>query len=260
MLKKRLFGLTILIVGIMMVFTLAGCGDNGDPTSPPGGGNDDGWPPSSELAKYGLGSWTQPTGLSGITWGTSTVGSLTKTTITFTGATTQTANAIDTYLPTASYPFGSGSPIDTGPTHYHAVFEKTDATYDYAVNYTFDVPSGGTIQLMRTTKGGGTPDPEGSFTITGTKPGTVSSNAAVHARTDSPTLVQLVGSLASSPGTGYFVISNNTVVWAKTPPNATYTIYVEIDDAAMYIRAANVAITSGGGTVDWSDFGSVPLN
>ena len=42
MLKKRLFGLTVLIVGIMMAFTLAGCGDNGDPSGPPwGSGGDD---------------------------------------------------------------------------------------------------------------------------------------------------------------------------------------------------------------------------
>ena len=36
MLKNSVFGMLILIVGIMLVFGLAGCGDNGDPTSPPG--------------------------------------------------------------------------------------------------------------------------------------------------------------------------------------------------------------------------------
>ena len=41
MLKKRLFGLTVLIVGIMMAFFLVGCGDDnlGDPSTPPGGSN-----------------------------------------------------------------------------------------------------------------------------------------------------------------------------------------------------------------------------
>ena len=37
MLKKRLFGLTVLVVGMTLAFTLVGCGDNGDPSSPPGG-------------------------------------------------------------------------------------------------------------------------------------------------------------------------------------------------------------------------------
>ena len=36
--KKNFFGVLALIVGFMLVFALAGCGDNGDPSSPPGGG------------------------------------------------------------------------------------------------------------------------------------------------------------------------------------------------------------------------------
>lgn len=37
MLKKRLSGILVLMAGIMLAFSLAGCGDNGDPTSPSGG-------------------------------------------------------------------------------------------------------------------------------------------------------------------------------------------------------------------------------
>jgi hypothetical protein len=37
LMKKRLLGLMILIVGFMVIFTFAGCGDNGDSSSPSGG-------------------------------------------------------------------------------------------------------------------------------------------------------------------------------------------------------------------------------
>jgi hypothetical protein len=36
MFKKRFFGMITLIVGVILIFSLIGCGDNGDPTSPPG--------------------------------------------------------------------------------------------------------------------------------------------------------------------------------------------------------------------------------
>jgi hypothetical protein len=37
MFKKRLFGMITLIVGVMLAFVVIGCGDTGDPSSPPGG-------------------------------------------------------------------------------------------------------------------------------------------------------------------------------------------------------------------------------
>ena len=40
--KKNLFGVMTLIVGVVLVFGLAGCGDNGDPSSPPGGNGGNG--------------------------------------------------------------------------------------------------------------------------------------------------------------------------------------------------------------------------
>ena len=66
MLKKRLFGLTVLIVGIMMAFTLAGCGDDssGDPSTPPGGGTTpgytSGWPSSAVLTEFKLSGLAKP--------------------------------------------------------------------------------------------------------------------------------------------------------------------------------------------------------
>ena len=36
--KKGFFGVLALVVGFVLMFGLAGCGDNGDPSSPPGGG------------------------------------------------------------------------------------------------------------------------------------------------------------------------------------------------------------------------------
>ena len=35
--KKNLFGVMTLLVGLVLMFALAGCGDDGDPSSPPGG-------------------------------------------------------------------------------------------------------------------------------------------------------------------------------------------------------------------------------
>ena len=68
MLKKKLFGILPLILGLMLVFTLIGCKDDG-----PGGiygGNDmgEGWPSSSKLNQFGLNGMSQPTGATNITW------------------------------------------------------------------------------------------------------------------------------------------------------------------------------------------------
>ena len=70
--KKGFFGVLTLIVGVVLVFALAGCGDNGDPSSPPGGnggngGNGGGNPGTNVATKYRFTSnsthsseWTGP--------------------------------------------------------------------------------------------------------------------------------------------------------------------------------------------------------
>ena len=37
MFRKGFFGVMVLLVGLVLMFALAGCGDDGDPSSPPGG-------------------------------------------------------------------------------------------------------------------------------------------------------------------------------------------------------------------------------
>ena len=67
--KKRLFGLTVLIVGIMLAFTLAGCGDDssGDQSTPPGGGTTpgytSGWPSPAIVTEFGLTGLVKPAGV-----------------------------------------------------------------------------------------------------------------------------------------------------------------------------------------------------
>jgi len=65
MLMKRLSGILVLMAGIMLVFSLTGCGDNGDPSSPPGGGGNggdytSGWPSSAILTEFGLTGLAKP--------------------------------------------------------------------------------------------------------------------------------------------------------------------------------------------------------
>jgi len=85
--------------------------------------------------------------------------------IQFSGATADTANSITNYINNNGYDFAYGSPISDGPVHYHSISEKTDTTYEYAVNYTFDVPAGGGIQLLRQTLSAPPQPPASNFTI-----------------------------------------------------------------------------------------------
>jgi hypothetical protein len=110
MLKKRLFGMMTLLVGVMLVLAMIGCGDNGNPTSPSGGnGNGNGsgdsntgWPSGSTLSNFGLSELTAPTGATGITWyseGPTNTGIYTASVlmINFSGTTSHVA-ALDTWF------------------------------------------------------------------------------------------------------------------------------------------------------------------
>ena len=261
--------LITIALALLLAFSLIGCGDTEGGPAGIGGTNGeeilnigDGWPPASELAQFGLSSWQKPEGISNITWGTVSMANQLQLGILFSAATAASAGAIDSYLPTVNYPFAFGSPINTGPTHYHSIFEKEDATYTYAANYTFDVPAGGGIQILRQKKES-PPVPQGNFTITGTRPGTVNPNSPVYARTTGPFTVVHFGTnpmaLVESEGIGALVGSNNTVFWAKTPPNGTYTIFLEDDGTPLYAMVNNVQITDGGGSVAWDSFVPMPI-
>jgi hypothetical protein len=51
MIKKKFLGIMILLAGIMLVFSMIGCGDNGDSSSPPGD-------TAAALKAVGPGAWT----------------------------------------------------------------------------------------------------------------------------------------------------------------------------------------------------------
>jgi hypothetical protein len=121
--KKWITFTITLLAGVLLVFGLAGCGSNADPSNPgelakqggpsnPGTGDPvpgprekigegSGWP-SAKLPDYNHASWTQPEGLNGISWEEFKAGSgamvLYFFDIKFTSATAATKNSIDDYL------------------------------------------------------------------------------------------------------------------------------------------------------------------
>jgi hypothetical protein len=244
------FGFAVLIIAV--IFTLAGCEDpNG------GGGDDDSWPPSSELSTFLLGGWTQPDGISGITWGYLPGTAEMHLQIQFSGASAQTADAINDYLTSNGYPFSYGSPIASGPTHYHSVFENgSDATYNYVVNYTFDVPGGGGIQLMKELKGGG--DGGGSsFTISGY---TGDITWVVYAHTDANiTTASGLLNATTLKATGA-IAADGTVTWIPNvnPFTGSYTLYLVKQGGDIWKTPSPITITTGNGTVAYSSFVDVP--
>ena len=265
MLRKRFFGVLAVLVTGMLVIGFVGCDMGG------GGGDDgggDGWPPSSELSKFLLGGWTQPAGLSGINWGyTVNTSEYLFLQIQFSGVTVATADAINDYLTSATggYQYSAGFPLVDGQ-HYHSVFAKEDATYNYAVNYTYDVPGGGGIQLLRERKGSG--DPGGpilpsTFTITDC---TLPTGSLVYATTANPATVLTWGSTpgqgpVESQGAGVLQ-ANKTVAWnlGKTPANGTYTIILISMGDGTYHKATGIEINNGGGSAPWTAFSVLPMN
>ena len=254
--KKGLFGSAVLIIGILLIFSLIGCDGLNNENN-----DNDGWPPSSELNKFLLGGWDQPVGLSGINWGyTLNTTDMLFMQIQFTTASSETAADIRNSITSLGYTNDlPGGVIDDGPVHYHSVFEKEDAVYEYAVNYTFDVPGGGGIQLLREKKGGGSGGPvlPSSFTITDC---TLPVGSLVYATEENPDTVLTWGSSpgmgpAESSGAGVLQ-SNKTVAWnlGKTPPDDTYTIIMGSMGDGTFYKATDVQITSGGGSVDWDAF------
>ena len=69
MLKKRVFSLLALFLGIMLVFAFIGCKADPDlEEDDPNGLYGSSWPSNSTLTKYGLDGMSQPTGATDISW------------------------------------------------------------------------------------------------------------------------------------------------------------------------------------------------
>jgi hypothetical protein len=255
---NKIFGVITLIVGIMLIFSLIGCDSSTNDDS-----GYDGWPPSSELAKFQLSGWTQPAGISGITWAhTGNTAALLALQIQFSGATADTADSINNYIQTAGYWFAYGSPISSGPVHYISNSEKAGSpTYDYVVNYNFDVPNGGGIQLIRETIDGSGGGGGGSFTVTGF-PGYIPDQTVwmIYASTKSniTNFADLLNA-ANYTGSGY-IASDGLVtwVWPSGAPTAAFTLYIVKQGGALMKTSSTVQITGGNGTVAYSAFNNVP--
>jgi hypothetical protein len=160
---------TIVACLAASLVVFSGCDKDPDPTS-------DEWVTDVELAKFKLEGWGKPEGLSDIVWANQiNTPDLYHTTVSFSGVTTATAKSINDYLTSHGYTYANGLPTESQDGHYHSVFERHEVEYVYVVNYTFDVPGGGGIQLMRQTKdsdsgndggGGGNGDITTGYTLT----------------------------------------------------------------------------------------------
>jgi hypothetical protein len=247
------------IAACLAVFNFASCDKIETPE------NDDGWPPASELAKFTVGDWARPSGISGIAWGSTTENRLT---ITFETATKQTADDIQNYFLPRGYYCPSEYYIVTefdDYTHYNATYEREDVDYEYVIDFTFNVPGGGGILLMRAPKDGGDdPDiPVTNFTITGSC--SIPANGMVYAVVGNPSSaldwVMNYGGTTNYAGAG--VKTGASVTWETStiPPVGTYTlIMMGISDDGLY-KATGVAIGAGGaGTVACSEFSVLPNN
>ena len=146
------------LVGIVLVFALAGCGgndDNSDPSLSPGLpgpaeqiDQGSGWP-SAKLSDYSLGGWGQPTGISGISWEERQAGGedYYMFTITFTSATAATKDSINGYLE----PWASATPnwIQNEQNTFEVTYQKVVGSFQYSVYVSYNTSLGNFIQLTR---------------------------------------------------------------------------------------------------------------
>jgi hypothetical protein len=154
---NKLFGMITLIVGVMLVFTLIGCGDDGDPTSPPGGngngnGNGDnftpGWPSASILSEFGISGLTAPAGATDIEYNRSAIpydeGTVYGLGINFKSYATSD-NPFHSRLITNGWTFDDGSSWeDDGSGSYWVYYKGNDmATYGWGSN------SGSSISVVK---------------------------------------------------------------------------------------------------------------
>jgi hypothetical protein len=159
MLKKNLFGVLTLLVGVMFVFGIAGCESDDNPSNSntedalPSPrvkiGEGSGWP-SAKLPDYNHESWAQPVGLSGVSWEEWQAGAGAMVSyfldISFTSATVATKNSIDDYLE----PWASDTNwIKTDPNDFEVTYTIVVGSYHYGVIISCNISTGGYINLTR---------------------------------------------------------------------------------------------------------------
>lgn len=236
---NKLFGMITLIVGVMLVFTLIGCGDNGDPTSPPGG--------DPETVSY-----------TGTASGTTYTLKITENTARY------TAQSGDTYELTAGSKRSTGtvSSVASGVLTL-TPSENSSSTFTVTVSgasitamtgsITWDNGTSENAPIFTGGGGGGTAD---TFTLNNA-PATGNGIGALDIFIVSETLSATSGYPAISKAVGHITSGGNTatITWGATK-NATYNVFVSyfIQTTADYVGKFKngVVFTNGSATLDWN--------